>query len=261
MKALCCRAATTLRQLDDALRIRFSVFGSELGLLPEPRPPAPREVNCFDSLESTVHLIVYAGETPVATTRLLLPNAEVARANHGRLGIDLEQKVDLSCVGGPGFVFAETTRFCILRDWRNSEVLVHLQAGLYRESLRRGVTHWLGSTNTETDSAEDALLAFQIAAHQGLVSPRWKAWPRPGTSRPGTPSAPYYTPTQRAQARQGQFEGLRIPRTLSLFARKMGARFISEPIYDAGFHRFSMPLAAALEDIPRSTLALLAAAR
>ena len=36
----------------------------------------------------------------------------------------------------------------------------------------------------------------------------------------------------------------------------MGARFIGTPLYDAGFRRFSMPLIAALDDVPATTLAL-----
>jgi len=43
---------------------------------------------------------------------------------------------------------------------------------------------------------------------------------------------------------------------LALFAHKMGARFISRPLYDAHFRRFSMPLIAALDELPASTLAL-----
>ena len=45
-----------------------------------------------------------------------------------------------------------------------------------------------------------------------------------------------------------------MPRVLSLFALKMGARFIAEPLYDADFHRFSLPLIAALDEIPAMTL-------
>jgi hypothetical protein len=189
----------------------------------------------------------------VATTRLLLPNPEVARATGRRLGIDLESKVDLSDLGGPGLVFAETTRFCILKDWRHSTVLMWLHAGLHQESRRRGVTHWVASANTETDSAEDARVAFQVATHQGLLSTRWRGrtldYPRP----PEAPAAPIYTPEERARARQGQFEGLRLPRVLSLFSSKMGARFIAGPLYDAGFRRFSLPLVAALDEVPAST--------
>jgi hypothetical protein len=254
MTSLRCRIATTQCQLDDALRIRWAVFGAELKLLGGPVPPVPREVNCFDTLETTVHLVVYADDTPVATSRLLLPNPEVARTTGENLGIELEQKLDLSGVGGPGLVFAESTRFCILKGWRHSEVLVRLQAGLYKESRRRGVTHWIASANTETDSAEDARLVFEVAAHQGLVSQRWRVRARVPSVPPGIPSVSLYTPQERALARSGRLEGLRLPRVLSLFAYKMGARFVAEPLYDAGFRRFSLPLVAALDEIPPDTL-------
>ncbi|HYI01731.1 GNAT family N-acetyltransferase [Hyalangium sp.] len=256
MTPLSCLVATTQRQLDDALRVRWAVFGEELRLLGGPLPPVPREVDCFDTLSTTVHLIVYAGSKPVATSRLLLPNPEVALLTERPLGIALEQKLDLSSVDGPELSLAESTRFCILKEWRHSEVLVRLQAGLYQESRRLGVSHWIASANTETDSAEDAALLFQVAAFQGLVSPRWSVRTLSSYAPPEAPSATLYTPLERTRARQGQLEGLRLPRTLALFARKMGARFMGTPLYDAGFRRFSMPLIAALDEIPASTLAL-----
>lgn len=255
MTILSCRVAATQRQLDDALRVRGAVFGTELGLLGSRAATTLREVNGFDTLETTVHLVVYADERPVATARLLLPNPEVARATGEHLGIDLERKLDLSGVGGPGLMFAESTRFCVLKEWRQSEALVWLQAGLYAESRRRGVTHWIASANMETDSAEDARLIFQVAAHQGLVSQRWRARAHTPPEPPATPSTFHFTPSERARARQGQLEGLRMPRVLSFFAHKMGARFIAEPLYDEGFHRFSLPLVAALDEIPARTLA------
>jgi putative hemolysin len=256
MTPLSCLVATTQRQLDDALRIRWAVFGEELHLLGGPTPLAPREVDCFDTLPTTVHLVVYAGAKPVATSRLLLPNPEVAHLSGKRLGIALEQKLDLSGVNGASLSLAESTRFCILKEWRNSEVLVRLQAGLYQESRRLGVSHWIASANTETDCAEDADLVFQVASHQGLVSPRWWVRTLAPHSPPEVPRAPLYTPLERSRARQGQLSGLRLPRTLALFARKMGARFVGAPLYDAGFRRFSMPLIAGLDEIPASTLSL-----
>jgi len=253
--SMSCHVAMTQRQLDDALRVRWSVFGAELQLLGGPVPPAPREVNCFDTLETTVHLVVYANEVPVATTRLLLPNPEVALATKGHLGIDLEQKLDLSEVRATGSLFAETTRFCILKPWRNSEAILWLQAGLYRESLRRGVTHWIASANTETDSAFDARLLFELARHKGLMSQRWRVQPRAHIPIPAASHAPLYTPSERMRAQQGKYDGLRMPRILSFFAHKLGARFLCEPLYDAGFRRYAMPLVAALDEIPQSTLA------
>ncbi len=256
MTPVYCLVATTQRQLDDALRVRWAVFGEELGLIGGPLPAAPREVDCFDTLDTTVHIVVYAGRQPVATSRLLLPSLEVTQVTGGYLGIALEQKLDLAGVGAPGLRLAESTRFCILKEWRHSEVLVRLQAGLYHESRRLGVTHWIASANTETDSAEDAALLTQVALRKEWVSRRWRVHAREPSSPPASPSAPLYSPTQRALAREGKLESLRMPRTLSLFAHKMGARFISEPLYDSHFRRFSMPLIAALDGIPASTLAL-----
>ncbi|HLM42503.1 MAG TPA: GNAT family N-acyltransferase [Myxococcaceae bacterium] len=257
MTTLTCHIATTQQQLDDALRVRWEVFSTELEMLGRAAHSVPRENNGFDTLATTAHVIVYADGMPVATTRLLLPNPEVAHVTGGRLGIDLESKVDLSNLEGSNRVFAETTRFCILKDWRHSAVFMWLHAGLHQESRRRGVTHWVASANTETDSAEDARILFQVVAYQGLLSTWWRArtlaYPKP----PEAPTAPLYTPAEREHARQGRFEGLRLPRVLSLFSGKLGARFIAEPLYDAHFRRFSLPLVAALDDVPVSTRELL----
>lgn len=242
--------ARTQRQLDDALRVRWTVFGEELGLVAGPRPVAPREISPFDTLETTSHVVVYADGTPVATARLLLPNREVAEAGGGPLGIDLETKYDVASLAVPQLRLAETTRFCILKAWRGSETVMHLVAGLYQESVRLGVTHWVASANMETDSLEDARIAWHLAAHQGLVSERWQVRGRAHALPPAEPTAPLYTPEARLRARQGQLHGLRLPRTLSLFARKIGARFIGAPLYDAHFRRYALPLMAPLESVP-----------
>lgn len=254
MTSMFCRVANTQRELDDALRIRWAVFGGELRLITGKAPPSRREVSCFDTLETTVHLVVYADHEPVATVRMLLPNPEVACVTGGRLGIELEQKLDLSGIVGPGQVFAETARFCVLERWRHSEAVARLQAGIYEESRRRGVTHWIAAANLDTDSTEDARVAFQVAAHRGWLSPRWWVRAAVPSEAPAIPSDPIYTLEERARARQGQLGGLRMPRAPSLFARKMGARFIAEPIFEAGFRRFTLPLIAALDEIPASTL-------
>ncbi len=217
-------------------------------------PPSRREVSCFDTLETTVHLVVYADREPVATLRMLLPNSEVARVTGGHLGIEMEQKLDLTDVVRPGRVFAETARFCVLEKWRRSEAVARLHAGIYEESRRRGVTHWIAGANLDTDSEEDARLIFQVASHRGWMSQRWWVRAPEPTDAPVHPTDPFYTPAERERAKKGQLDGLRMPRAPILFARKMGARFISEPLYDAGFRRFTLPLIAALDEIPASTL-------
>ncbi|WP_338869570.1 GNAT family N-acetyltransferase [Myxococcus stipitatus] len=249
------RVATTQREMDDAARIRWSVFGGELGLLSGKASPSRREVTCFDTLDTTLHVNVYAGSEAVATVRLLLPNAEVAANAGGMVGLDMEQRLDLSGLFGPERVFAEPSRFCVLPQWRRSEALAWLQAGLYAESRRRGVTHWLGSANLETDSHEDARLSSQVAASKGWVSPHWRvAVPHPWQVS-SQPRSPFYTAAERAQAEQGKLEGLRLPKAPLLFAKKLGARFIAEPLYDAYFDWFTLPLVVTLDEMPAATLA------
>ncbi|QSQ25165.1 GNAT family N-acetyltransferase [Pyxidicoccus parkwayensis] len=255
MTSMHCRVANTQRELDDALRVRWAVFGGELRLMTGRTPPSRREVSCFDTLDTTVHLVVYADRKPVATARLLLPNLEVARDAGGQLGIELEQKLDLTGIASPTRLFAETARFCVLEKWRHSEAVARLHASIYEESRRLGVTHWIAAANLDTDSVEDAHLVYRVAEHRGWLSPRWRVKVSAPGEPPATPSDPLYTSAERARARLGQLEGLRMPRAPSLFARKMGARFIAEPIYEAGFRRFTLPLIAALDEIPASTLA------
>jgi putative hemolysin len=163
MGSIQCRIAETRREIDDALRVRWAVFGEELDLLAA-RPPAPREVDAFDTLETTLHFVAYDEGLPIATARLLLPSPEVALARGGRLGLDLETKFDLRELCAPGLALAETTRVCILAPYRSSGAADALGAAMRRESLERGVTHWVAAANAETDAPEDALLILDVAA-------------------------------------------------------------------------------------------------
>jgi hypothetical protein len=130
MTAFHCLIASTQRELDDALRVRWAVSGARL-----PRTGhlgVPRQIDCFDTLDTTVHFVVYADGEPVATTRLLLPDAEVAQT-HGPGLIH------------PGRRVAKTTPAYVLPAWRGSEALPRMHAALHQESRRLGVTHWMAS--------------------------------------------------------------------------------------------------------------------
>jgi L-ornithine Nalpha-acyltransferase len=249
------RVATTQRELDDVARIRWAVFGGEMGLLSEQSAVPRRELTCIDTLDTTVHLLVHADAEPVATLRVALPNAEVAASQGGAVGLELAQRLDLSGLLRPGRVFAEPSRFCVLPEWRRTEAVTWLRAAMYAESRRRGVTHWIASANLETDSPEDALLSWRVADSRGWLSPHWRVDVPDPRQAPAPPRHPFYTPEERARAKQGLLEGLRLPRSPSLFARTMGARFISEPLYDAYFQWFTLPLVMALDEIPADSLA------
>ncbi|AUX39974.1 hypothetical protein SOCE26_013690 [Sorangium cellulosum] len=251
MTSIQCRIAHTRKDLDDALRVRWEVFGQELDLLAA-APAAPREVDPYDTLDTTLHFVAYADGQPIATTRLLLPNPEVAFARRGRLGVDLESRFDLGALHIPGLSLAEATRFCIVARHRSSGALEALHAAMIEESRRRGVTHWIAAVNAETDHAGDAAIILQVAAALGLVSARVQVSPLGGDHPPAPPGFPFYDEQERARARAGDLAGLPLPRPLGVFTRRMAARFIGAARYDGRFRRFAMPLFASVEEQARA---------
>jgi len=238
-----------MREITDAQRLRWTVYGEEEGLLPASACEGGREIDALDYAEGTVHFLVYSGQDLVGTVRLLQSSAEAARTERGRLGLDLESKVDLGALAAPGILAAEVTRYCVLRPFRSTGVTTALFQGLYAESVRRGVTHWVAGANMGTDCAEDAALAYRVAQEKKLMSDRFRAAPRAHES-PQTPrKRPCYTEEERQRARGGELTGLHLPRTLALFATRMSARFLGPPVYDSYFNVFALPLVAQLADV------------
>jgi hypothetical protein len=235
----------------DAQRVRAAVYVEEEGLLPASASVGGREIDDLDYLDTTIHFLVYAGSEPVGTVRLL--RAGAGRGSDGErksLGLDIEAKIDLGSLALPGVMAGEVTRFCVLRRYRRTGVTAALFAGLHAESARLGITHWVAGANMETDCPEDAVLAYRVASAKNLVNPRFTAEPR-DPALPKTPrKRPYYTEEQRKRAQDGDLTGIELPRTLSLFAAGMGARYIGPPVFDAYFDIFALPLVAALADIP-----------
>jgi L-ornithine Nalpha-acyltransferase len=249
MRSFRCIIAKTEREIIDAQRLRWEVYGEEEGLLPRSVCEGGREIDALDDRESTIHFLVYAGQEAVGTVRLLRPATEMEERPGGTLGLDLESKINLSALAAPGVSAGEVTRYCVLRRYRRTGATGALFAALYAESARRGVTHWVAGANMETDCAEDAVLAYRVAHEKSLMNERIHAEPR-ADEIPETPRRrPYYTAEQRMRAQEGNLTGLELPRTLALFAARMGARFIGPPVYDTYFNIFALPLVASLADI------------
>lgn len=249
-----CVLAESIHQLDDALSVRWRVFADEMGLLSRRPPVVAREVHGYDTLDTTLHFIAYDGKVPVGTVRMLLPNSQLAEDNGLRLGLDLERKVDLGGLAYASVGLAELSRVCILRPWRRSNALASLCRAMYVESRRRNLTHWIGSANCDTDSLEDARIAYLLLQRRGLVSDLWRALPLPMEAVPPPPRKPLYSPQARLKAMAGQLTGLRIPPLVAQYALMLGARYLGEPIYDTHFNMCSIPLIAALADLPAATL-------
>lgn len=240
-----CHIAKTRRQIDDALRVRFQVFAEELGYLDPSRPFVPREVDPFDTLETTVHIVAFAGGEPAGVVRLLAPNSEVAQNSGAFFGIDLESKFDLSPLAERGLRLVETTRYCVISKHRGRGVAAALHAAAVDLSRRMGITHWIACANTETDSLEDAHVMREVAARLGFEHRDIHIEPRAPAPASIAVRRAFYTPLERRRADSGV---LPLPRTLELYARRMAARFIGPPIYDAVFRMCSMPLLIAVDE-------------
>jgi hypothetical protein len=245
--------ADTPTSIADAQRIRNHVFVEEKRLLSPHVPMLDRETDGYDALETTLHFVTYVDDAPTGTARLMRPNREVAQAIGEPVGLDLALRYDLSPFAKAGVLFAEVSRMSILPAHRGTAVLCELYVAMVRESLRVGLTHWVGASNTETDAIEDARIAYRIAAREGFASDRWRVLPREGASADGPSLRPFYGAAERAQARAGHLEGLRLPRTLRTFAR-LAARYMGEPIREREYSVCSLPLVVELADVVHTTV-------
>jgi N-acyl-L-homoserine lactone synthetase len=243
MRHFRCVTARTKDEIADAQRLRWSVFGEEEGLLAESCCFEGREIDARDDDSRTIHLVVYDGHQPVGTMRLLAAIDEDMRDKTGLVGLDLESRFDLCTLISPGIVPAEVTRFCVLRRYRRSGAAGALFSGLCEESTRRGITHWVAAANMETDVAEDADLAYRTLRRQNLGSERFRIEPRSSSSLTTPRRHPYYSEEQRRLA-EGNGRGIEPPRTLTFFARSLGARYAGPPVYDTHFGVFALPLVA-----------------
>ncbi|MEZ4306664.1 MAG: GNAT family N-acetyltransferase [Polyangiaceae bacterium] len=224
-----------------AARVRASVFGKELGYV-RGLFAEVREIDPFDTLETTRHVLLYAGDDLAGAARLLLPSMEVARGCGTRFGLAVESSLELTALHAAGATPAETTRVCVLPQYRNTPAMAHLHEALFEESRRHGVTHWVACANAETDSLEDARILLQIARARGHVETElWLPARKPAVGA-GVEARSIFDDEARERARRGDVSGLRLPPTLSLFTRTLGARVAGEPLYDGHFHMCSIPI-------------------
>jgi hypothetical protein len=233
--------ARTEREVADAQRVRFRVYCEEERLLSPEIAVDERECDVRDFAETTTHLLVYAGSEPVGTVRLCLASV-VSCETRGAFGLDLEASFALHGFDVPGVRLAEITRYCVVRRMRGTRVAPALFAALRVISQRLGVSHWVAAANMETDCAEDAALAHRLIQTRDLLSRAFAASPRGGAA-PSVAKRFSYTPEEHERARRGELSPLKLPKTLSLFAHKLGALYLGAPAYDAHFNVFAAPLA------------------
>ena len=247
MPQIRCTLAQSQRRIDDALRIRFEVFARELGYLETNERTVPRESDPFDTLDTTLHIVAYHGRTAVGAVRILLPNSEIALANGTSFGLPIEAHYDLGALFRAGIHPAETTRFCVLSAYRGSPVASFLHATAVRLSLRFGVTHWIAGANMETDALDDALIMQRALVFHGFVRNDLCLERRAALVPPLFPRRPFYDERVRSRALAGD-SAVHLPRTIDSYARRMHARFVGPPMFDARFRMCALPFVAAVAD-------------
>ncbi len=241
MRRVHCHIAETRRQIDEALRLRYQVFAEELEYLDHAHTRVPREIDPFDTLETTIHFVAFVDDTPVGTARLMLPNDEVARNSGSSFGFDIESKFDLTPLLRANMQLAETMRYCVLQRARQTNVGSVLHAEGVRTSLHLGITHWIACANTETDSPEDARLIHSVGASRGLSHPSLTLAPLNPSAAPTESRYPFFSPEEKSLA--GTTPTLmRYPRLLTMYVQRMGAKLVGPPLYDPRFRMYSIPI-------------------
>jgi putative hemolysin len=165
--------ASSRADVRDAQRLRYAVFGDEMGArLTSPIPGVDEDR--FDAFCD--HLIVRdrtTGEV-VGTYRILAPRAAEAAG-----GYYSEQEFDLARLGHlrPGLV--EVGRSCTHVDHRSGAVMMLLWAGLARYMLAGGYTHLMGCASVSmADGGHTAANLYRKVAKDCLSPLEYRVFPR-----------------------------------------------------------------------------------
>jgi L-ornithine Nalpha-acyltransferase len=247
MSPINCRIAESRKEIDDALRIRYLVFAQELENIDPVRHAIPREVDSFDMLETTIHFVAYLNGAPVGAARMLTPNVEIARVTNTLYGFDLESKFDLTNLARPNIQPAETMRYCVLASARKKPVAGVMIREAVRISRRLGITHWLGSATLETTTHETAARIESVGATLGFAHRDIRIAPRTMTC-PSNDIRQHFLNTSACRLSQSPPSNVEFPRVLTMYARRLGARMIGPPLYDARFRGYSIPILMAMAD-------------
>jgi L-ornithine Nalpha-acyltransferase len=224
-------------QRADADRVRERVYEEE-GMKAPSRDPS----RCRGDV---TELLVYARDEAVGALRLRVGGPKDAR--DALADLELSSKFNLRGFEGPSVVVSEVSGFCVVRRYRGTRAAALLFAALRAESARRRVTHWVAAANTQTNSAEEADIVHRLLRERGLLDGAYHASSRSAEAPPPSPTRFIYTAEERARARRGELDSLRLPRVLALFAGSMGARYIGRPVFDRDYEVFATPLAVELK--------------
>lgn len=207
------RVASTRKEIESALRLRFRVFSEELGSTAWNNSGFESDPHDHNSQ----HLIMIdraSGQT-VGTYRM--KSIELAGSVAGFYSNDefaLENLPDELLMNG-----LEIGRACIARDHRNSRAIFLIWKALARHLSESGKQYFFGCCSIFTNDPADGHRAFLHLEKQGFVHQHYQVQPR----RP--------IATSGREAPIGKF---RLPGLFEMYLR-IGSRVCGPPVYDAAF--------------------------
>jgi putative hemolysin len=172
-RRLIVQLARTPAEVRAAQRLRYAVFGQEMGArLDGPEPGIDEDR--FDP--HCDHLLVREARNDevVGTYRILSPDAAAAAG-----GYYSEQEFDLTRLAPLRPALVEVGRSCIRADYRSGAVITLLWAGLARYMLAHGHRYLVGCASIGmADGGHAAANLYRRIAGQHLAPPEYRVLPR-----------------------------------------------------------------------------------
>ena len=218
------------RELEEAQRLRYSVFAVEMGA----RINGERRIDTdrFDSF--CEHLVVRNLDTGdiVGTYRILSPDA--ARAAGGCYS---EQEFDLARLDHLRGSMAEIGRSCIHPDYRSGGVLMLLWAALIRYAVERGYTHLFGCASIGLGDGGHCAAATWRQVQAGHLGPlEHRVFPR------------CRLPLESLDAGNENNLSASMPPLVKGYLN-FGAQVYGEPAWDPDFNTADLPVMLSLSNM------------
>lgn len=222
-----CRVASDARDILLAQSIRWAVFGRECGYLDDTASRGEREQSPWDLQSHALHLLVEDNHVCVGAARLVV--GHLRRGCHVLgYGLPIEADFDLGSLAPEAECVAEVGRMCILADHRGRGAAQRLYDALARESLKRGVTRWVGCANTELRSSTAVVRLERRITQLGLWADiRFES------------RSPARSPPADDAITEPELPGL--PLVLRSYVTWGAIRFAGRPVFDHQFSRYAIP--------------------
>jgi putative hemolysin len=222
--------ASDAREVEEAQRLRYRVFGEEMGA----RLDAARCIDrdAFDAY--CEHLLVRDLDSAevVGTYRMLPPDAARAAGSYYS-----EQEFDISRIAHLRDGLVEIGRSCVHPDYRNGAVILLLWSALLRYMMQRRHTHLFGCASISmADGGHDAALLWRRIESRHLAPAEYRVFPH------------CRLPVEKLEAGQSARRAPGMPPLIRGYLNA-GAQVCGEPAWDPDFNTADIPVLLSINDM------------